>query len=66
MSDWAVDDVCQWLKSFGLEEYVEAFSENEITGEHLVDLTKDDLKELGVKKLGHQKTLLSKIGQLEK
>ena len=43
---------------------MESFKENEMMGEHLVDITKEDLKELGVKKLGHQKTFLSKLSQL--
>ena len=33
-------------------------------GEHLEDITKDDLKELGVRKLSHQKTFLSKLSQI--
>jgi SH3/ankyrin repeat-containing protein len=61
-----VRDVCQWLEAIGLEEHVTSFEENEMMGEHLVDITKEDLKELGVKKLGHQKTFLSKLGQFSK
>lgn len=59
-----MSDVCRWLEAIGLEEHVESFQENEMMGEHLGDITKDDLKELGVKKLGHQKTFLSKLCQL--
>lgn len=60
---WSVDDVCKWLESIGLGEHIESFRENEMMGEHLLDITKDDLKELGVRKMGHQKTLLSKLSQ---
>lgn len=64
LGEWSVSDVCEWLEAIGLDEHVESFKENEMMGEHLVDITKDDLKELGVKKLGHQKTFLSKLGQI--
>ena len=40
------------------------FEDNEIVGEHLADLSKEDLKELGMKKLGHQKTFFAKFNQL--
>ena len=56
----------EWLKDIGLGEHAESFAENEIVGEHLLDLSKDDLKELGVKKLGHQKTFNSKLSQISK
>lgn len=61
---WSVSDVCEWLEAIGLEEHVGSFKENEMMGEHLGDITKDDLKELGVRKLGHQKTFLSKLSQI--
>ena len=61
-----MSDVSAWLEAIGLGEHVESFTENEMMGEHLVDITKDDLKELGVKKLGHQKTFLSKLNLIRK
>ena len=62
--EWDVEDVCQWLRDIGLGEHASMFEENEIIGEHLPDFGKDDLKELGVKKLGHQKTFISKLNLL--
>ena len=61
LGEWSVEDVCEWLEAIGLGEHVDSFKENEMMGEHLLDISKDDLKELGVKKLGHQKSFLSKI-----
>ena len=66
LQEWSVGDVCEWLEAIGLSEYISSFKENEMMGEHLVDITKEDLKELGVKKLGHQKTFLSKLSQIVK
>ena len=46
-----VDGVCQLLM------VVEIFRENRIDGSVLIDLTVDDMKELGVKALGDRKKL---------
>jgi len=64
VAEWEIKDVCDWLRDIGLEEHVPMFEDNEIIGEHLKDLSKEDLKELGVKKLGHQKTFFAKFNQL--
>ena len=57
-------DVRGWLAEHGLEQYAEAFTENAIDGETLRTLSDDDLKELGVKALGHRKKLLAAIALL--
>ena len=41
--------------------YSNAFHSNEICGEHLIDLSRDDLKDLGITKVGHIKTLKQKL-----
>ena len=55
---WDVEDVCDWLKEISLEKHLEMFRENEIAGEHLVDMTKGDLKELACV------TIISKLQRL--
>jgi class 3 adenylate cyclase/predicted ATPase len=40
--------VQEWLRSIGLGGYVTAFRDQEITFDQLVDLTEDDLRELGM------------------
>ena len=60
-----MSDVCQWLVDIGLEEHCPQFQENEILGEHLVDLSKEELTELGMKKIGHKKTFLTKIKEFQ-
>ena len=62
--EWEVEEVCQWLEDIGLAEHCPQFQENEILGEHLLELTKDELAELGVKKIGHKKTFLAKVKEL--
>jgi class 3 adenylate cyclase/pimeloyl-ACP methyl ester carboxylesterase len=57
-------NVSAWLDSLGLGQYAGAFKENDIDGDILVDLTADDLKELGITSLGHRKRLLAAIQAL--
>ena len=57
-------DLGGWLRSLGLERYEAAFRENEITEKVLLNLTAEDLKELGVAALGHRRTLLDAIAAL--
>lgn len=66
VTDWSVDKVCDWLTEIGLEAYCQTFRDNEIVGEHLVDLSRDDIKDLGINKIGHIKTLLQKLQELQK
>lgn len=61
---WTVTQVSSWLEGLGFPEYVEQFHENEIEGKHLLDLEKDDLKELGVTILGHRMSLAKAIAKL--
>lgn len=59
------DDIRIWLTEIGLGEYIDAFVENEVELNLLHELTNDDLKDLGVAKLGHRKALLSAITQMD-
>ena len=45
----------------GLDTHIDTFRENEIVGEHLRDLSRDDLKDLGICKVGHIKTFKQKL-----
>ncbi|XP_022084462.1 WD repeat, SAM and U-box domain-containing protein 1-like [Acanthaster planci] len=57
--EWSIDDVCDWLKAQGLEEYVQSFRDNRIDGQELQSLNTDTLvKDLGVKALGHRQKIL--------
>lgn len=51
---WSVADVGNWLEGHGLGEYRAAFADNCVDGESLVNLTRDDVKELGLDKVGHR------------
>ena len=59
------DDIQHWLKGIGLSEYIDAFVENAVDHELLPHLTNEDLKDLGIGRLGDRKKLLLAIEQLE-
>jgi len=61
VEDWEAQDVADWLAGLGLGEYKSTFIENDIRGPSLLQLKKDDFKELGVTKLGHRITLTNEI-----
>jgi class 3 adenylate cyclase/predicted ATPase len=57
-------DIAAWLKALDLERYVEAFEANDIDAAILPTLNADDLRELGVRSLGHRKRLLAAVAAL--
>lgn len=57
-------DVAAWLRGLGLGQYEQAFRENDIDAEVLVDLTAEDLIGLGVTSIGHRRKLLAAIAAL--
>jgi class 3 adenylate cyclase/tetratricopeptide (TPR) repeat protein len=57
-------DVASWLRSLGLEQYVEAFRDNDIDAETLPQLSAEDLKDLGVASVGHRKKILQALAAL--
>ncbi|CAO3597691.1 unnamed protein product [Absidia cylindrospora] len=61
---WDVDGVCTWLKSVGLENAVDNFVEQEITGDILLDLNMDTLKELGISAYGRRYKIMTAINKL--
>ena len=59
-----VMDLAEWLRGLGLEQYEDAFRDNEIDWKVLPSLTADDLKEIGVVPVGHRRRLLDAIAAL--
>ncbi|MGR9117343.1 MAG: AAA family ATPase [Gammaproteobacteria bacterium] len=55
----------RWLRTLGLNEYQDLFADNDIDFDILPELTKRDLKELGLS-LGQRKKILKAIAQLKK
>jgi len=57
-------DVAAWLNRLGLEQYEQAFRENDVDAEILRELTAEDLIGLGVTSIGHRRKLLAAIAAL--
>jgi len=57
-------DITAWLNGVGLEQYEQAFRENEIDWDALPKLTAEDLKDLGVVLGGHRRKFLEAIAAL--
>ena len=56
--------VVEWLQKLGLGQYAQCFAENDIAFAILPHLTDQDLRELGVKSLGHRRQLLLAIAEI--
>src|SRR5215470_7004761 len=57
-------DVAAWLRGLGLARYEPAFRDNGIDAEILPKLTVEDLKEIGVTRVGDRRKLLEAITAL--
>lgn len=65
--DWDIGDVNEWLKHLGLEEYVEVFSINHITGKNLFEIKEEELKnEFKMNSVGHRKNFMNSVDYLRK
>lgn len=54
VNSWDESRVADWLKSINLGHYSDIFTSNNITGIALMELDRDALRELGVKRIGDQ------------
>jgi class 3 adenylate cyclase len=60
-----MQDLADWLKNLGLEQYAQRFAENGIDISVLPHLTDQDLKDIGVL-LGHRRKILAAIAEIAK
>jgi len=67
VQDWTFQEVGEWLKHLGLNDYIDKFKENHINGEVLFEITEADLKdEFGMHSLGHRKNFMKAIENLKR
>lgn len=64
VESWTAEQVGDWLEQIGLGEYKAVFIDNCIEGETLISMSKADIKELGVEKVGHRVKLDKEIRKL--
>lgn len=61
---WDEDDVCRWLEAVGRGGLVQAFRENMINGDAILDIDTADLEELGVEDESVRAKLVKEIESL--
>jgi mitogen-activated protein kinase kinase kinase len=54
VKNWDEQRVADWLRSINCPQYIEIFTKNNITGQNLMELDRNALRELGVRKVGDQ------------
>ncbi|KAJ1981818.1 hypothetical protein H4R33_005163 [Dimargaris cristalligena] len=62
---WSLAEVAEWISAQGYEEYAQAIQDNDITGDILVQLDDNNLKDLGIQSIGKRITLLKSIRKLK-
>ncbi|XP_072361118.1 diacylglycerol kinase eta isoform X3 [Scyliorhinus torazame] len=63
---WGTDEVAVWLESLKLGEYREIFTRHDIQGSELLQLERQNLKDLGITKVGHMKRILHGIKDIDR
>ncbi|KAI9678724.1 MAG: Adaptor for signal transduction [Caeruleum heppii] len=61
ITDWSAEECADYVSGLNLSQYSDAFLENEIVGEALIEMKHDELKELGMNSVGHRLTLLKSV-----
>ena len=56
-----VHDIAQYLRKIKLEHYVKLFTDNDVDGGLLLELTDNDLKDLGVDNGFHRRKIIFKF-----
>ncbi|KAI9312419.1 hypothetical protein BX666DRAFT_1987298 [Dichotomocladium elegans] len=62
--DWTIEQVSTWVEAMGFKDVVDTFKNQEITGDVLMDLTPDSLKELNIGTFGKRHKLYNAIQAL--
>ena len=60
INDWNTDHITIWLKNIDLTEYIEIFKTEALQGEDIISITNDQLKSIGIDKLGNRSKLYVK------
>lgn len=66
VEQWSVEDVGEWLTSMLLQQHVQNFASNAISGPILLEVSLEDLDYMEVKALAHRKIILKGVEDLRK
>ncbi|KAG4304855.1 hypothetical protein PORY_001908 [Pneumocystis oryctolagi] len=65
ITSWNVEDVIEWLKHINFSQYEKEFRENNISGDILIHLDHESLKEIGILSAGHRLSFLKAIYRIK-
>ena len=57
--------VCQWLLALGMQSYITLFMDNTITGQSLLNMDNNGLKDLGIRNKEDREKIRKKIKELK-
>merc|ERR1719285_97514 len=64
--EWNVEDTLKWLTDKKLSQYCRAFKENDMNGQNMLELNEIDLRDLGIRSIGHRKTFMRNLIEAKK
>merc|ERR1719285_1340546 len=66
LDQWTVGEALQWLVDNKLGQYQNAFKENDMDGQNILEINEADLRDLGIKSIGHRKTFMRLLAEAKK
>jgi class 3 adenylate cyclase/tRNA A37 threonylcarbamoyladenosine biosynthesis protein TsaE len=60
-----MQEIADWLRGLGFEQYTRCFAENDVDFSILRDLSDQDLEKIGVASLGHRRKLLGAVADFK-
>ena len=63
LEKYNVQQTCIWLRNHGLEDLVDLFSKEKIDGKILMELSDENMKEIGITAFGDRKRLKAALGK---
>merc|ERR1712048_728011 len=63
---WDTSKVCEWLGSEGYDQFIDNFRHHRIDGPVLLELSRDDLKLLGLSTIGAKAQFMKKLDVIKK
>merc|ERR1719397_286302 len=66
LDQWTVGEALQWLVDNKLGQYRNAFKENDMDGQNIQEINEADLRDLGIRSIGHRKTFMRLLAEAKK
>merc|ERR1719397_2473880 len=66
LDQWTLGEALQWLVDNKLGQYRNAFKENDMDGQNIQEINEADLRDLGIRSIGHRKTFMRLLAEAKK